>query len=291
MENQFQYMDILKAIADETRMAILQVLKTGSLTAGQIEKSIGKSHSTTSQQLKNLVEANILSSRKDGTQKFFQINNPQIFEVIESIKSYLSTTEVKSLDGLSKPPQILLMGLDNSGKTSILLSFLGHKNILSFTNKILVPTQKLKHMDEVLNGLKLKKRAEVSSVFYEYGGQVVYREEFKKKSNEILKNWNKLIYVIDIQNFDRFGESLDYMKEIVDGLDKIYNDFDLDIFFHKFDPGIEIEEPELYSKEMLNEKLIDKIRLLVPSKFRYAIYKTSIFTIFQKNLLFHQKTY
>lgn len=291
MENQFQYMDILKAIADETRMTILQVLKTGSLTAGQIEKSIGKSHSTTSQQLKNLVEANILSSRKDGTQKFFQINNPQIFEVIESIKSYLSTTEVKSLDGLSKPPQILLMGLDNSGKTSILLSFLGHKNILSFTNKILVPTQKLKHMDEVLNGLKLKKRAEVSSVFYEYGGQVVYREEFKKKSNEILKNWNKLIYVIDIQNFDRFGESLDYMKEIVDGLDKIYNDFDLDIFFHKFDPGIEIEEPELYSKEMLNEKLIDKIRLLVPSKFRYAIYKTSIFTIFQKNLLFHQKTY
>jgi predicted translin family RNA/ssDNA-binding protein len=146
-------------------------------------------------------------------------------------------------------------------------------------------------MDEVMTSLKLKKRAEVSSVFYEYGGQVVYREEFKKKSNEILKNWNKLIYVIDIQNFDRFGESLDYMKEIVDGLDKIYNDFDLDIFFHKFDPGIEIEEPELYSKEMLNEKLIDKIRILVPSKFRYAIYKTSIFTIFQKNLLFHQKTY
>ena len=63
--------------------------------------------------------------------------------------------------------------------------------------------------------------------------------------------------------------------------DEIYKDFDVDIFFYKFDPGIEIAEPELYSKEKLNEKLIDKNRLLIPSKFRYAIYKTSIFTIFQ----------
>ena len=85
MEKQFVYMDILKAIADDTRMAILQSLKSGPLTVSDIEKLTGKSHSTTSQLLKSMLNANILRFRKEGTQKFYQIRDYQIFDMLESI--------------------------------------------------------------------------------------------------------------------------------------------------------------------------------------------------------------
>ena len=55
MASEFPYMDALKAIADETRMAILLSLRSGALTVTEIEERTGKSHSTTSQQLKRML--------------------------------------------------------------------------------------------------------------------------------------------------------------------------------------------------------------------------------------------
>jgi DNA-binding transcriptional ArsR family regulator len=279
---QVQYMSTLKAIADEARMAILELLKVEKLmTAGQIEHAVGKSHSTTSQNLKKLVNANILTFRQEGTQKFFSIRDPQIFDAIESIKSYISTSKVISSDTNSRTPQILLMGLDKSGKTSILLSFLGHKNLMPFISSNLKATRGQKHMVEVMNGLKLKIRNQPNFVFYEYGGQIVYRQEFKKKSDEILRNWDKIIYVIDIQDEKRYQESIEFLEEIMSVLDQIYPQFDLDVFLHKFDPGIEKNEPSKYSLQTLNAKIISKIRS--SGKIRCVIYKSSIFTVFQKS--------
>ncbi|MCK5200817.1 MAG: helix-turn-helix transcriptional regulator [Spirochaetales bacterium] len=77
-------------------MAILQSLKSGPLTVSDIEKITGKSHSTTSQQLKSMLNVNLLTFRKEGTQKFYQIRDNQIFDMLESISSYLSTSEVIS---------------------------------------------------------------------------------------------------------------------------------------------------------------------------------------------------
>ena len=45
--------DIIKALADITRLKIIKVLQDGAKTAGQIEDLIGKTQSSTSQQLKN----------------------------------------------------------------------------------------------------------------------------------------------------------------------------------------------------------------------------------------------
>ncbi|MHA1562657.1 MAG: metalloregulator ArsR/SmtB family transcription factor [Promethearchaeota archaeon] len=154
IEKQFEYMDILKAIADDTRMAILQSLKSGPLTVSDIEKITGKSHSTTSQQLKSMLNVNLLTFRKEGTQKFYQIRDNQIFDMLESISSYLSTSEVISTKKVVKGKKILLMGLDNSGKTSILLSFLGKKNLVNVC---------------ILNmGVKLFSEKNLKKILYQY---------------------------------------------------------------------------------------------------------------------------
>jgi DNA-binding transcriptional ArsR family regulator len=276
-------MDILKAIADDTRMAILQTLKEGPLSVSDIEKKTGKSHSTTSQQLKSLATANLVTFKKEGTQKFYQIKDSQIFDMLESISSYLSTAKVVSEANVVKGKKVLLMGLDRSGKTSILLSFLGNKNIMSFMNQNLKATKGMKHMTEILSELKLKTKKTPDAAFYEYGGQVVYREQFKKDPQSKIRGFEKIIYVIDIQNAKRYKESIDYLKDIIESLVKISPTFELDLFLHKFDPDIDIEEK--YSQQSLNEKLITPIQQLLPVGFKTTIYRTSIYTVFRKSLM------
>lgn len=276
-------MDILKAIADDTRMAILQSLKSGPLKVSDIERITGKSHSTTSQQLKNMLNVNLLTFRKEGTQKFYQIRDNQIFDMLESISSYLSTSEVVSMAKGMKGKKILLMGLDRSGKTSILLSFLGNKNLMSFMNQNLKATSGKKHMFEILADMKLESKIQPDSVYFEYGGQVVFREEFKKDPISILRGFDKIVYVIDIQNDKRYRESIDYLNEIVHNLDSLSPSFEMDIFLHKFDPDIVIEGK--YSQQTINEKIITPIKQIIPVEFKNTIYKTTIYTVFRKSLM------
>ncbi len=283
MEKQFEYMDILKAIADDTRMAILQSLKSGPLTVSDIEKITGKSHSTTSQQLKSMLNVNLVTFRKVGTQKFYQIRDNQIFDMLESISSYLSTSEVISTTKGEKVRKILLMGLDNSGKTSILLSFLGNKNLVSFMSQNLKPTNGKKHMSEILADLKLESKIQPECVYFEYGGQVVFREEFKKDPISILRGFDKIIYVIDIQDDKRYEESINYLKEIANCLENISPSYEMDIFLHKFDPNIDINKK--YSQPTINEKVIGRIKQIIPVGFKNTVYKTTIYTVFRKSLI------
>jgi len=283
IEKQFEYMDILKAIADDTRMAILQSLKSGPLTVSDIEKITGKSHSTTSQQLKSMLNVNLVTFRKDGTQKFYQIRDNQIFDMLESISSYLSTSEVISTKKVIKGKKILLMGLDNSGKTSILLSFLGKKNLVSYMSQNLKATNGMKHMSEILVDLKLESKIQLECVYFEYGGQVVFREEFKKNPISILRRFDKVIYVIDIQDDKRYEESINYLKEIVHSLETISPSSEMEIFLHKFDPDIDVEKK--YSQQTINKKVIGPIKQIIPVGFKNTVYKTTIYTVFRKSLM------
>jgi ArsR family transcriptional regulator len=283
IEKQFEYMDILKAIADDTRMAILQSLKSGPLTVSDIEKITGKSHSTTSQQLKSMLNVNLLSFRKEGTQKFYQIRDNQIFDMLESISSYLSTSEVISTKKVVKGKKILLMGLNNSGKTSILLSFLGKKNLVSYMSHNLKATNGMKHMSEILVDLKLESKIQPECVYFEYGGQVVFREEFKKDPISKLRGFDKIIYVIDIQDDKRYEESINYLKEIVPSLETISSSYEMEIFLHKFDPDIDVDKK--YSQHIINEKVIGPIKQIIPVGFKNTVYKTTIYTVFRKSLM------
>lgn len=288
MSQQFNYMDVLKLLADDTRMAILQSLRSGEQTVSAIEEITGKSHSTTSQQLKNMLNANLVTFRKDGTQKFYQIRDYQIFDMLEAISSYLSTSNVLSPAKKISGKRILLMGLDKSGKTSILLSFLGEKNLMRYMNQNLKPTVNKKHMAEILNDLNISRKNQSPSrqsdtIYFEYGGQVVYRNEFKQSPQKILVGFDKIIYVIDIQDTKRYGEALEYLQEIIQNLLSITPPMEIDIFLHKFDPDLDVENE--YSQEVINQEIIAPIQQMIPVGFKYTIYRTTIYTVFRKSLM------
>lgn len=166
--------------------------------------------------------------------------------------------------------KVLIMGLDNSGKTSIVLCLKGMKNLSSFSS--LNPTR----------GFKINKFQALGSEYsiWDFGGQEQFREGYLNDFQNHIKKTNKFIYVLDVQDQERFDISLDYLDKIVILLRKHNVNVDFSVFLHKYDPDLELTNKD-FSEKAVSE-LIRNIKEVIPNDFTYQIYKTSIFTVFQK---------
>ncbi len=166
--------------------------------------------------------------------------------------------------------KVLIMGLDNSGKTSIVLCLKGMKNLSSFSS--LNPTR----------GFKINKFQALGSEYsiWDFGGQEQFREGYLNDFQNHIKKTNKFIYVLDVQDQERFDISLDYLDKIVILLRKHNVNVDFSVFLHKYDPDLELINKD-FSEKAVSE-LIRNIKEVIPNDFTYQIYKTSIFTVFQK---------
>lgn len=171
--------------------------------------------------------------------------------------------------------KIMLMGLDNSGKSSILLSFREETNLLSYFS--LNPTKGV--------NIETIKAPQSNMVIWEFGGQKRYREDHLKNFNKYLKDVEKVIFVIDIQDFERYDLSLQYFKEVIDLFVKYDIEVDISIYLHKFDPNLTKQEKFKDLDKITTPQLIDKIENIIPSEYNCSFYKTSIYTTFEKFLI------
>ena len=171
--------------------------------------------------------------------------------------------------------KIMLIGLDNSGKSSILLSFKENTNLLSYFS--LNPTK----------GLNIESAVSPQSdmVLWELGGQTQYRDDYLKNFDKYLKDLDKVIYVIDIQDIERHDLAIKYLKDIMDALKESGIHVDLSIYLHKYDPNLSKKEKFKDVDKTITPELINKIEKLIPPDFSYNIYKTSIYTTFEKFLI------
>lgn len=65
-------MDVLQVIAEPRRRAILKLVWTDELPAGEIAEQFDISFPAVSQHLKALREAGLVSARKDGTRRYYR---------------------------------------------------------------------------------------------------------------------------------------------------------------------------------------------------------------------------
>ncbi len=93
--------NFLKVLADSTRLKIINFLKNGENSANHIQTALNKSQSTISQQLKILTNADILNVRREGVKKIYSIKNPQIFEVLSVLNSYILNTTKDKIENLT----------------------------------------------------------------------------------------------------------------------------------------------------------------------------------------------
>jgi len=76
------HIKLLKALADETRIKIVQCLLEGERCACAIVPAIGKAQPTVSQHLKILEEAGVLASRRNGVNIWYKIRSDQAIQIM-----------------------------------------------------------------------------------------------------------------------------------------------------------------------------------------------------------------
>ncbi len=168
--------------------------------------------------------------------------------------------------------KIIFIGLDNGGKTSIVLSLKG-QNLMSLKSSNPtrgIETSSLNIKDEKFN-------------IWDFGGQEQYRnihlEDFKNNFQET----DKIIYVIDIQDQERYSLALDYLMLIIKKLGNQIDKIKFSVFLHKTDPNLKKTLPDLTDE--IIEDLITRIKEVIPSSFWDEIFKTSIYTVFERTTI------
>ncbi|MGB3547255.1 MAG: autorepressor SdpR family transcription factor [Saprospiraceae bacterium] len=73
---------VFKALNDPTRRSILHLLREKDLTAGEIADNFEMSKPTISHHLDLLVQADLITVRKDGKYKIFSLNTSVVDEIL-----------------------------------------------------------------------------------------------------------------------------------------------------------------------------------------------------------------
>lgn len=84
MDAHYDYAVIFKALSDETRLKIVEMLSCGEMCACDILEYFKITQPTLSYHLKILTDSNLVISRKDGIWIRYSINK----ELVESVKEF-----------------------------------------------------------------------------------------------------------------------------------------------------------------------------------------------------------
>ncbi len=175
-----------------------------------------------------------------------------------------------------KEQKVIVIGLGNAGKTTILTKFGGQLGVKDLTR--LKPTKGVERKEIKTKNLNLN--------VWDFGGQQEYRNRYLREPEKYFFRVDLVIYVIDVQDSDNYEESLDYFNNILDYLLRIEEFPYILVFIHKFDPDLK-ENNEI----LLNvEHLKDEIKKIFKNKKKldYEIYLSSIYSIIANEPKFAQ---
>ena len=165
---------------------------------------------------------------------------------------------------------MIFIGLDDSGKTSILNTLEG-----KFAQNIR-PTIRFERADFNILGLPIK--------IWDMGGQEQYRKDLTKR--EFFEGTDLLFYVIDIQNQERFSDSVEYFLDIITIFETIQKLPHIMILLHKTDPEIQ-DAPKIREAIQIVKSLFAKWAKYVDTGFHEtSVYEPSFLSqVFVQGIL------
>ena len=89
--------DMFQALGHPTRIAIIELLRDGELSAGALIERLGIEQANVSQHLAVLRAKQIVMNRKAGNQVFYSVRDPLITEVLALMRRYFQTHLKESL--------------------------------------------------------------------------------------------------------------------------------------------------------------------------------------------------
>lgn len=149
------------------------------------------------------------------------------------ISDVIARTAKKKEPIKKKETKIICVGLENAGKTAILSRFGGRLGIQELSK--LKPTKKVKR--------RVVETKDLTLLIWDFGGQEIYRKMYLKEPEKYFFQTHLVLYVIDVQDPNKFDESFEYFSQILE-IFKIFEEkpYFL-IFIHKSDPDLR-ETPE-----------------------------------------------
>lgn len=95
--------EVLKAIAQPTRLKIIQLLQDGEHCVCEIFPAIGHEQSNTSRHLQTMLKSGILNQRKDGLKIYYSLRHPEVLEMVRlagMIASREANLRIKAFDAV-----------------------------------------------------------------------------------------------------------------------------------------------------------------------------------------------
>jgi ArsR family transcriptional regulator len=83
--------EILKALAQPTRLKILELLRNGEKCICEIVPAINGEQSNISRHISLMQKSNLVTTRKDGVKVMVKVKDPRVFEVLDSISTILKS--------------------------------------------------------------------------------------------------------------------------------------------------------------------------------------------------------
>lgn len=78
--------DVFSVLAHPARLQILELLRAGEVCVCHIQAVLGQRQAYISQHLLALRRAGLVTSRKDGLRVYYQVSDPRIFAVLDSMQ-------------------------------------------------------------------------------------------------------------------------------------------------------------------------------------------------------------
>ena len=94
--------DIFQALAHPTRIAIIELLEDGELSAGDLMEKLGMEQANISQHLAVLRAKQLVVNRKAGNQVFYSVRDPIINKVLALMRRYFQKHLKEALELLDE---------------------------------------------------------------------------------------------------------------------------------------------------------------------------------------------
>ncbi len=98
--------EFFRTLGHPARVRVLELLKGGEMTVGDLQAELGIDSSGASQHLSAMRRQGILEARKEGTSVYYRVRDPRIFQLLESARQVIGShlEETNALLGeLSEP--------------------------------------------------------------------------------------------------------------------------------------------------------------------------------------------
>lgn len=174
------------------------------------------------------------------------------------------------LENYLGPKKIVLVGLNNAGKTALTQILKNNYDINTF-GKIL-PTKGVERITISSNSHEY--------IIWDMGGQESYRMQYLKNTEKYFLNVELIMFVIDVLDKSNYNTSILYLKDILNSLEFLKEQPNFLVLIHKVDPDIKDEEEVIENIKFLEKKINEVFQ---GKEFKYDVSTSSIYQTLSKD--------